>query len=208
MGNHGRKAPVPGWLVTSAAAAHPGRGGFFSASSDPSHGSVGVIGFDRMKIARDTVVTLDYKLTNDQGELLDQSEGEPLTYLHGHGQLVPGLELALEGQGAGAKLTVKVEPKEGYGVRIGSKSLEIPRTEFPEGEPIESGMSIEAVGNDGKTVTLWIVDQNEENVIVSLDHPLAGVTLHFEVDVKDVRKATKEELAHGHVHGPGDHHHP
>jgi FKBP-type peptidyl-prolyl cis-trans isomerase SlyD len=160
-----------------------------------------------MKIARDTVVTIDYKLTNDAGEVLDESEGEPLVYIHGHGQLVPGLESALEGKDAGAKLEVAVPAKDGYGERVGSKMLEIPRDEFPEGEQVEPGMAIEAVGNDGKTVTLWIVDSNDEHVSVSLDHPLAGQTLHFDVNVKAVRAATKDELAHGHAHGDGGHHH-
>src|SRR5438477_13060634 len=129
-----------------------------------------------MKIARDAVVTLDYKLTNDAGDLLDQSEkDEPLIYLHGHGQIVPGLESALEGKEPGTKMQVKVDPEQGYGAKIGSKTLQIPRDEFPEDEHIEPGMPIEAVGNDGKTVTLWIVGQDDENVSVSLDHPLAGV---------------------------------
>src|SRR5215472_574297 len=123
-----------------------------------------------MKIARDSVVTLDYKLTNDAGEVLDESEGEPLTYIHGHGQLVPGLESALEGKDPGTKMKVDVAPKDGYGERVGSKLLEIPRDEFPEGEHVEPGMAIEAVGNDGKTVTLWIVDSNDDHVSVSLDH--------------------------------------
>jgi FKBP-type peptidyl-prolyl cis-trans isomerase SlyD len=160
-----------------------------------------------MKIAHNSVVTLEFKLTDDSGQVLDESGDEPLVYMHGHGQLVAGLESALAGQTAGASLKVDVAPKDGYGERMNSKILEIPRTEFPPGEEVEPGMSIEAVGNDGKTVTLWIVDSNDESVGVSLDHPLAGVTLHFEVSVVKVREATQDEVAHGHVHEGADHHH-
>jgi FKBP-type peptidyl-prolyl cis-trans isomerase SlyD len=161
-----------------------------------------------MKISRNSVVALEYKLTDDEGTVLDESGGEPLTYMHGYAQLVPGLETALEGQTAGVKLKVDVAPKDGYGERVGSKILEIPRAEFPEGEEIEPGMSIEAVGNDGKTVTLWIVDESDESIGVSLDHPLAGMTLHFDVSILSVREATADEIAHGHVHdGSGHEHH-
>lgn len=160
-----------------------------------------------MKIARDSVVTLDYVLRNDAGELLDESKDEPLTYIHGRGQMVPGLETALEGQSSGGKLKIAVPPKDAYGERIGGKELRLPIEAFPEDEVIEPGTSIEAVGEDGKTVVLWIVDRDDQAVSVSLDHPFAGLTLHFDIAIREVRAATHDELSHGHVHGPGGHHH-
>jgi FKBP-type peptidyl-prolyl cis-trans isomerase SlyD len=138
---------------------------------------------------------------------MDESGGEPLTYLHGHSQIVPGLEAALEGQTSGANVKVTVSPKEGYGEKSSKGTVKIPNDEFPEGAEPEIGMALDAVGPDGKNVVLWVIGRDEECVEVSLDHPLAGVTLHFDVTVREVRTATKEELAHGHVHGPGDHHH-
>lgn len=161
-----------------------------------------------MKIGRNAVVSVEYTLKNDKGETLDESGGEPLTYIHGQGQLVPGLERALEGKARGETVNAVVAPKDGYGVKNKSaKAIEVPLDQFPEGEGPEVGMAIEAVGEGGETTTLWVVEKNEQSVKLSLDHPLAGVTLHFQVQIGDVRAATKEELAHGHVHGPGGHHH-
>ena len=160
-----------------------------------------------MRIERDSVVAFDYTLKNDAGHVMDESGGEPLTYIHGHGQIVPGLESALEGKSTGASVKVTIAPKDGYGEKTGNRTLRIPKDEFPEGDQPEVGMAISAVGPNGKDVTLWVIGADDEGVEVSLDHPLAGVTLHFDVTVREVRKATKEELAHGHVHGPGDHHH-
>lgn len=160
-----------------------------------------------MRIAKDSVVAFEYTLKNDAGEVVDESGDEPLTYLHGHGQIVPGLEAALIGKEAGAKLLVKVSPKEGYGEKTTDKTVRIAKDEFPEDAEPEIGMALDAVGPNGKSIVLWVIGKDKDGIEVSLDHPLAGVTLHFDVSIKDVRKATKEELAHGHVHGAGDHHH-
>jgi FKBP-type peptidyl-prolyl cis-trans isomerase SlyD len=160
-----------------------------------------------MKITKDAVVAFEYTLTNDAGEVLDSSDGEPLTYMHGHGQLVPGLESALEGKTGGQDLQVVVEPKLGYGEKGSGKVVHIPADELPSDDPPEIGMALEAVGPNGESELWWVIETNDEGISISPDHPLAGVTLHFDVSIKEVRAASKEELAHGHVHGPDGHHH-
>src|SRR5690348_15724134 len=161
-----------------------------------------------MKIGSNAVVAFDYTLTDDGGEVLDSSdEGEPLTYLHGHGQIVPGLESVMEGHVAGDTLKAVVSPKDGYGERNVDRVVKIPRSELPEGEEPEVGMELGAVGPNGEVATLWIISVEKEDVLVSTDHPLAGITLHFDVTVREVREATSEELAHGHVHGADGHDH-
>jgi FKBP-type peptidyl-prolyl cis-trans isomerase SlyD len=159
-----------------------------------------------MRIGKDSVVKVDYILKNDAGQVVEDSGSDALFYLHGHGQIVPGLERALEGKNEGDNVKVKVAPKDGYGEKSSSKKIPLGRDEIPYDE-MEVGMPIEATSEDGKNIVLWVHSKNENGVELSLDHPLAGETLHFEVTVREVRKATKEELAHGHVHGPGDHHH-
>lgn len=161
-----------------------------------------------MKIARNAVVALDYTLTNDAGEVLDKNEaGDPLTYLHGRGQLVAGLEAALEGEAKGAHLQVVVSPKDGYGEKGTGRVLEVPREQFPEGGEPEVGMAIEAADAQGHPILLWIVGANDRGFLLSLEHPLAGQTLHFDVTVLDVRAATKDEIAHGHAHTDHDDEH-
>ena len=161
-----------------------------------------------MRIAANSVVSVDYVLKNDAGEVIDRSEqGEPLTYLHGHGQIVTGLETALEGKGSGDRVEIVVQPKDAYGERTTDKTIRVDRKQFPEEADLEVGEPVLAAGPDGDEVTLWIVDVDDENVALCVDHPLAGETLHFDVTVREVRAATKDELEHGHVHGPGDHHH-
>lgn len=160
-----------------------------------------------MKIAKNSAVTLDYTLKNDAGKVLDESGGEPLTYLHGNGQLVPGLERELEGKAAGAKLKVVVAAKDGYGEKKTGKTIDVPIEQFEGAGHLHEGMPVHAVGDQGEETTLWVMKVTKKQVVLGLDHPLAGETLHFEVEVRGVRAATAEELSHGHVHGPGDHHH-
>jgi FKBP-type peptidyl-prolyl cis-trans isomerase SlyD len=159
-----------------------------------------------MQIGKEKVVTIDYTLTDDQGEILDTSQGqEPLTYMHGAGSIIPGLEAALEGKVAGDKLQVKVAPADGYGERDEELVQAIPRNRFPGGD-INVGMRFHAQGSAGsQAVTVVAVD--DRNVTVDANHPLAGVTLSFDVQVREVRQATEDELKHGHVHGKGGHHH-
>jgi FKBP-type peptidyl-prolyl cis-trans isomerase SlyD len=159
-----------------------------------------------MQIANQTVVTIDYTLTDDQGDVLDSSRGqEPLIYIHGSGNIIPGLESALAGKSTGDSLKVTIAPVDGYGEHDADLVQAVPRSRFP-GETIELGMRFHAQGSDG-TQVVTVVAVDETNVTVDANHPLAGMTLAFDVQVLDVRDATAEELEHGHVHGKGGHQH-
>ena len=159
-----------------------------------------------MKIAQDAVVSFDYTLKDDEGTVLDESAGEPLIYLHGHDMIVPGLEQALEGKTVGEQVLAVIAPADGYGERTEDGTMRVERARLPEGFDGDVGDPIEAGAPDGSALTLWIINANDEAVFVSTDHPLAGVTLHFDVTIREVRAATHDELSHGHVHGPGGAH--
>ncbi|HEY8666423.1 MAG TPA: peptidylprolyl isomerase [Tepidisphaeraceae bacterium] len=160
-----------------------------------------------MQIGKNSVVAIDYTLTNPQGEVLDTSKGRgPLTYLHGVGGLIPGLERELEGKGAGDALQVTVVPEDGYGVRDDKMIHDVPRASFQGAPELKVGMQFQAQSPQGTRI-VRIVDIEGDNVKVDANHPLAGVPLHFDVNVVSVRQATPEELSHGHVHGEGGHHH-
>ena len=160
-----------------------------------------------MQIANNAVVAIHYTLKNDAGETLDSSAGgEPLVYLHGNGNIIPGLERALAGKGAGDKLNVRVEPTDGYGLRDDDLVQEVPRSAFRGMDAIEVGMRFQAQGEHGAQ-TVVVTNVVGDAVTVDANHPLAGEALNFDVEVADVRAATSEELEHGHVHGPGGHHH-
>jgi FKBP-type peptidyl-prolyl cis-trans isomerase SlyD len=147
-----------------------------------------------------------YTLTNDRGERLDSSDGgEPLAYLHGHGNIVPGLERQLAGRSVGDAFTATVPPAEGYGERQGPGPQAMPRSAFPPGFPFQVGRPFGAQTEDGQQIVLWIVDIQGDSVIIDIDHPLAGETLHFDVSIVGVRPATAAEIEHGHAHG-GDGH--
>ena len=160
-----------------------------------------------MEIAADSVVLIHYTLKDDKGEVLDSSAGgEPLAYIQGHGNLVPGLEKALEGKRSGNTLAVTVPPAEGYGMRDEALVQRVSKRSLKGSGEIRKGMQFQARTEQGLrlfTVTAVIGD------MVSLDgnHPLADQTLHFDIEVVEVRPATTEELEHGHVHGAGGHHH-
>jgi FKBP-type peptidyl-prolyl cis-trans isomerase SlyD len=160
-----------------------------------------------MKITDDTAVTIHYTLKNDAGEVLDSSAGdEPLAYIHGQGNIVEGLEKALTGKSAGEKLSVKVSPEEGYGERDKSRVQQVPKEAFEEADQIKPGMRFQTHTEDGMAI-VTVTAVSGETVTIDANHPLAGETLHFEVEVVGVRKCTAEELAHGHIHGAGGHHH-
>ena len=160
-----------------------------------------------MKIAHEKVVSIHYTLTNQEGTVLDSSSGsEPLAYLHGFGNIIPGLENALEGKETGEKLSVTVEPEQGYGARDEQLVQAVPRSAFKGVEELAPGMQFQAQGPQG--TRLVVVTQVAQDVVtVDANHPLAGQTLHFEVEVSEVRAATAEEIEHGHVHGPHGHNH-
>jgi FKBP-type peptidyl-prolyl cis-trans isomerase SlyD len=159
-----------------------------------------------VEITADRVVTIHYTLKDDAGAVLDSSAGgEPLAYIQGHGNLVPGLEKALEGKRDGENLAVSLAPADGYGVRDEALVRRVPKRTLQGSGEIKKGMQFQARTDGGMrlfTVTAVVGD------MITLDgnHPLADQTLHFNVDVVSVREATSEELEHGHVHGAGGHH--
>lgn len=160
-----------------------------------------------MQIDTNSVVSFHYELTNDAGEVLDASApNNPLTYLHGAGNIIRGLETQLAGKSAGSELKVTVQPEDGYGLHREDLVQEVPRKAFPEPDKLEPGMQFSAQSDRG-TLPVVITKVTTDSVTVDGNHPLAGKVLHFAVRIADVREASSEELAHGHVHGPGGHHH-
>lgn len=159
-----------------------------------------------MQVAKNKVVSIDYTLKDDAGEVIDSSEGfEPLFYLHGFDNIVSGLEKALDGKQAGDQVQVSVSPVEGYGERDDSLQQVVPKEAFQGIEDLEVGMQFRAESDEGhQIVTIMAIDGDE--VTVDGNHPLAGETLNFDVTIVEVRDATADELEHGHVHGPGGHH--
>ncbi len=161
-----------------------------------------------MRIEKGRVVDIDYSLHLGDGQVVDRSEpNEPLTYLHGQGDIVPGLETALEGAQVGDRKQVVVSPANGYGNHDPRGIQRVPREAFPQGFQPEVGMQLSAQGPDGDEVMFVIQRVEPDAVTIDLNHPLAGKTLHFDVMVREVRDATPEELEHGHAHGPDGHEH-
>lgn len=160
-----------------------------------------------MQIAERCVALFHYTLTNDAGEVLDSSEGrEPLAYLHGAGNIVPGLETAMAGRSAGDAFKVDVAPEQGYGTRHQELVQVVPREAFRGVEAVEVGMQFQAQTPQG-ALAVTVTEVGADTVTVDGNHPLAGETLHFAIEVTEVREASAEELQHGHVHGPGGHQH-
>ena len=160
-----------------------------------------------MKVTKNSAVTFEYTLKSDSGEVIDTSEGaEPLAYLHGHGNIVPGLENALEGKQAGDSLTVKVAPAEGYGEYDTKQIQVVSKAMFKKVDDVQVGMQFYA-GTEENMHMVTVTKIEGDNVTIDANHPLAGQNLNFDVKVREVRAATAEEIAHGHIHGPGGHHH-
>ncbi|WNG57740.1 peptidylprolyl isomerase [Archangium gephyra] len=160
-----------------------------------------------MQIAKDSVVSIDYRLHLGDGKIIDESEaGDPLVYLHGYEEIVPGLEKALEGKKAGESLKVVVEPKDGYGEYDPDGVEEVPREDFPADMELEAGGIVSATDDDGDDVEFLVKEVRDKTVVIDFNDPMAGKTLHFDVTVREVRAATKEELEHGHAHTPGHEH--
>ncbi|GHC31290.1 FKBP-type peptidyl-prolyl cis-trans isomerase [Aidingimonas halophila] len=157
-----------------------------------------------MQIAQNTVVAFHYTLTNESGDVLDSSEGrDPLTYLHGAGNIIPGLEKELEGRESGEQLQVTVEPAEGYGETQPSLVQEVPRDAFQGVDQVEPGMQFQAQ-TQGGPLMVTVTQVEGDTVTVDGNHPLAGQTLNFDVQIAEVREASQEEMEHGHVHGEGE----
>src|SRR5690606_30165325 len=164
--------------------------------------------FRLMQIAANKAVSIDYTLTNDAGEVIDSSAGgAPLVYLHGAGNIIAGLEKALEGKQGGDEVKVSIEPQDAYGEYSPELVATLNRAMFEGVDELEVGMQFHASGPDGGMQIVTIRDVEGDDVIVDGNHPLAGQRLNFEVKIVDVRDASEEEVAHGHVHGEGGHHH-
>lgn len=160
-----------------------------------------------MKVTKDSVVSLEYRLHLGDGQVVDESEpGQPLAYMHGRGQIVPGLEGQLEGMSAGESKKVVVPPSQGYGEHDPRGLQEVPREMFPPNANLQAGLTISAQTADGDVIPITIRELKGEKVVVDLNHPMAGKTLHFDITVREVRAATDEEKEHGHAHGPGGAH--
>lgn len=160
-----------------------------------------------MTISDNSVASFHYTLTDSSGQVLDSSEGkEPLSYLHGAGNIIPGLEKHLAGKTVGDKLSVSVPPAEAYGERDERMIQELPASMFSGVDKIEAGMEFHAQTEQG-TQIVKVSSVEGDTVTVDGNHPLAGMSLNFDVEITDVRDATQEEKDHGHVHGPGGHEH-
>lgn len=159
-----------------------------------------------MIVEQGKVVSIDYTLKNATGEVLDSSEGsQPLAYLHGASNIIPGLESALDGKSAGDQLTAVIEPDQAYGHREESLVGKVARSNLEGIGEISVGMQLQAQTPEGPRIVV-VTDVDEESIVIDANHPLAGETLHFEVTVKDIRDATNEEVEHGHAHTPGHPH--
>jgi FKBP-type peptidyl-prolyl cis-trans isomerase SlyD len=161
-----------------------------------------------MKIAKEKVVSIHYTLRNEDGEIIDSSDGqEPLVYIHGTGNLIPGLESSLEGKSPGEKMKVTVPPETAYGEFDEAKVFVMSKKQFDGINDLEVGMQFNLQGSGDGDLLVTVTSIGEDSVTVDGNHPLAGMTLAFDVDIVEVRNATKEELQHGHVHGAGGHQH-
>jgi len=159
-----------------------------------------------MEIAQDSVVTINYTLRSPEGTVLDSSAGrDPLVYLHGHGNLIPGLEAELLGKPANQKLQVEVPAAQGYGERDPERVIPAKRSQFPAEAELEVGSTFQTNGPQGPMV-VKVAKIEGEDVTLDANHPLAGVDLNFEVEIISIRAATSDELEHGHVHGPSCNH--
>lgn len=159
-------------------------------------------------VDQDVVVSIDYVLTLSDSEEIDRSDpGEPLEYLHGRGQLIPGLEKELGGMSVGDQKNVAIEPSEGYGEFNPEEFITLPRDAFPSEKEVEVGdRLVLRDSSDESEVEAHVAEIGEDDIKLNLNHPLAGETLHFDVTVIGLRPATGEELSHGHVHGHGHAH--
>ncbi len=161
-----------------------------------------------MKVAADSVVSIEYELRVADGTVVDRSRpGEPLEYLQGHGQIVPGLEREIEGMGQGERKHVVVQPEDAYGPRDPEGLKVVPRSMFPKEARLKVGQMMAAETDAGQMVEFRVDKVTDDAITIDLNHPLAGEVLTFDVHVTGVRGATAEELEHGHSHGEGHHHH-
>ncbi|MCE3236280.1 MAG: peptidylprolyl isomerase [Vampirovibrio sp.] len=156
-------------------------------------------------VSRDTVVSMNYTLTDNAGNILDASQGEPLEYLQGHQNIIPGLEKELEGLKPGERKKVTVQPEEGYGRHNPELIFSLPLEQFG-GQAPQTGMVVQLQSPEGAMMATIVKVENQQ-VTLDANHPLAGQVLNFDVEIVGIRSASTEELSHGHPHGPDGHHH-
>ena len=161
----------------------------------------------RLTVIDDLVVSLDYTLHLDDGEVIDTSKGqEPLEILQGRGQIIPGLEQAIYGMAVGDEKDVVVAPADGYGEDDPDAFELVDRDVFPPDLNLNPGMGLRMRDGSGQALVAYVAEVRPEGVVLDFNHPLAGETLHFRVKIAGLRSATSEELAHGHAHEPGHEH--
>ena len=160
-----------------------------------------------MQITEKMVVTLNYTLKDDDGNVIDSAQDGSFAYLHGAANIIPGLENALTGKTEGDSLSVTIEPAEGYGERNDNMTQVVSRDLFEGDNEIAVGMQFHAESPEGHPITVTVAKIEGDDITIDGNHPLAGVRLNFDVSVVGVREASTEEIDHGHVHGPGGHHH-
>ncbi|PIE45051.1 MAG: peptidylprolyl isomerase [Gammaproteobacteria bacterium] len=157
-----------------------------------------------MTISQNSAVFFNYTLTDKDGNVLDQTpEGQSLAYLHGHNNIIPGLEKQLEGKSAGDKLTAIVNPAEAYGEHQPEAIHQVSRQQFQGVDEVEVGMQFHSQTENGQMMQISVVNVSDDTITIDANHPLAGKQLHFNVEIIEVRDATEEEIAHGHIHGQG-----
>jgi FKBP-type peptidyl-prolyl cis-trans isomerase SlyD len=160
-----------------------------------------------MKIEKDKVVLMHYKLTDDEGDVIGNTEGKtPMTYIQGNGSIIPGLEIELEGKNAGDKFTVKLPAENAYGKQNSELIHVVDRSVFQGDEEITVGMRVNVQTSNGDSIAL-VSAFDDKTISLDLNHPLADKDLTFEIEIVEVREPTTAELEHGHVHGPGGHEH-
>ena len=154
-----------------------------------------------MTVKKDAVVEMHYTLKNDAGEVVDSSKGQdPMPFIQGRGNIIPGLEKALEGMKVGDTCDVSVKPEDGYGVHHAEGIQEIPKEALQGIENLEIGMELQSQDEQGNPFIVRVEEIKDDVVIINANHPLSGQTLHFNVSIESVREATADELEHGHVH--------
>ena len=153
-----------------------------------------------MQISKDRVAVIDYVLTDDDGDVLDESHDGEFAYLHGAQNIIPGLESALEGKQAGEKLNVSLEPKDAYGEVDPQRIQVVPREMFQTDDEIVPGMQFHAQSPEGHMMVITVAEVDDDEVTIDGNHAMAGMNLHFAVSVVEVREASADELSHGHVH--------
>ncbi len=156
-----------------------------------------------MTIQNNKVITINYVLKDDQGILIDESKDGSFCYLHGASNIIPGMEDALDGHSKGDEFNLVIEPADAYGEYNPNLTQVVDRTMFEGNDDIKAGMQFQAQDQQGHVMIITVSDVDGDNITIDGNHPLAGITLHYDIEVVDIRDATEDELSHGHVHQHG-----